>query len=450
MAEITNLSDVRQQKKKKSTRKGVLLIAVILALTLVLSLLFNSSREYGVESFMDLFQPGNGFPVEAPGGKSKGMYDLNGLLCIVNDTDLTMYNSNGGEAFRAKHQMADPQLKIKENMLLMFDQGAKSYALYQKNVPMVDSDTDYMIYTGAVSAKGNFALATRSEDYLSQVTVYDENNAPKYTWNYSNKIVSALAMSPNGSKLAVCGLFTEDGTIKSQLLLYNNGELVDTRDFDDALICSLVFVSENQIRGVTDQGAFLISEKGRLLGEYDYKSQPLAAFSNTEDGTVLLLGDYRQDGGYEVISLNNEMNRKSSGSIKGNIHVLKADENNAYILAGSKYYQIDLATGQQLTAEDSEYLYDLQPIGKGVFAITNEEIVRMEQVKSEDRGDSSVVPEQSKPEDELEDWEIEGEAPSEEPSENEQELPSEEVPVTPEEPQEIIPSAGTAPQDPGL
>jgi len=450
MAEITNLSEVRQKKKKKSTRKGIFLMVLVLVLTLVLSLLFSSSREYGVESFMDLFQAGEGFPVEAPGGKSKGMYDLNGLLCIVNDTDLTMYNSNGGEAFRTKHQMADPQLKIKENMLLMFDQGAKSYALYQKNVPMVDSDSDYMIYTGAVSAKGNFALATRSEDYLSQVTVYDENNAPKYTWNYSNKIVSSVAMSPNGSKLAVCGLFTEEGTIKSQLLLYNNGELVDSREFDDALICSLVFVNESQIRGVTDQGAFLISDKGRLLGEYDYKAQPLAAFSNTEDGTVLLLGDYRQDGGYDVVSLNNEMNRRSSSSIKGNIHVMKADAHNAYILAGSKYYQIDLLSGEQLVAEESEYLYDLQPIGKGVFAITNEEIIRMEQVKSEERGENSVIPEQSKADEEVDDWDAGEETPSEEPSETPPAETPEEVPEVPEKPQEIIPSSGTNPQDPGL
>ncbi len=453
MAQITDLSEVRQKKKKKRARKGLLLILLILLLTVLLSLLFNSRNEYGLSSLMDLMEEGSGYPIEAPGGKSKGMYRLDSLLCITNDTDLLMYNSKGGEAYDVKHQMADPHLAIRENMLLMFDQGAKSYALYQKNVPLVDSETSHVIYTGAVSAKGGFALATRSEDYLSQVTVYDRSNAPQYSWNYSDKVVSVVALSPSGNKLAVCGLYTEDGTIRSQLLLYDNGELVDSRDFDDAVICSLVFVGETEIKGITDQGAFLISDKGKLMGEYDYKSQPLAAYSNTPESTVLLLGDYRQEGGYQVLSLNSDMIRQSSATVKGNIHVLKADANHAYILAGNSYYQVDLHTGQLLVNEAAEYIYDLQPIGKGVFAITNEQIVRMEQVAGEERDPSTpIVPEQTKPEDELEDWETPEESPAEPelPAE-----PPEEAPVEEEEPAvepEPLPEqpSGTAPNEPGL
>lgn len=448
MAEITNLSDVRRKREKKRSRRGFALILLILALTVILSLLFSSRSEYGLSSFMDLFQSGNGYPIEAPGGKSKGMYNLDGLLCISSDTDLMMYNSKGAETFSVKHQMADPQVSVNGNMLLMFDQGAKSYALYQNNVPVADGETDYVIYTGAASAKGTFALATRSEDYLSQVSVFDRNKAVKYTWNYSDKIVTCVALSPSGNKLAVSGLYTEDGTIKSQLLLYNNGELVDSRDFDDAVLCSLVFVGESEIRGVSDQGAFLISDKGKLMGEYDYKAQPLAAFYNSTEATVLLLGDYRQTGGYEVISLKNDINRQSSTFIKGNIHVLKADANNAYILAGSNYYQIDLHSGEHLVEEEAEYIYDLQPIGKGVFAITNEEIVRMEQIEAEDReGTGSVVPEQNKQEEVPEDWETPEETPSELPEEVPEETPDEEEAAQPEE---VLPQTGTAPSEPGL
>ncbi len=450
MAQITDLGEVRQKRKRKRARKGLLLILVILLLTALLSFVFSSRSEYGFSSFLDLFEEGEGWPVEAPGGKSKGMYQLDGLLCISNDTDLLMYNSKGGEAYAVKHQMADPHLAIREDKLLLFDQGARSYALYQKNVPLVDSETAHVLYTGAVSAKGLFALATRSEDYLSQVTVYDQHGALQYSWNYSDKVVTALALSPSGSKLAVCGLYAEEGSIRSQLLLYDKGELVDSRTFDDAVICSLTFVGETELKGVTDQGAFLISDKGKLMGEYDYKSQPLAAYCNTPEATVLLLGDYRQEGGYQLISLNGDMNRRSSASIKGNIHVLKADSSSAYLLAGSSYYQVDLASGQILVQEEAEYIYDLQPLGKGVFAVTNGEIVRMEQVKAEERDPAqTIVPEQTKPEEELEDWERPSEeAPVEEAPAETPPAPEEEPVVEPEE----LPEApkGTLPGEPGL
>ena len=177
---------------------------------------------------------------------------------------------------------------------------------------------------------------------------------------------------------------------------------------------------------------------------------------------MLLLGDYRQDGGYEVVALNGDMNRQSITSIKGNIHTLKADSGNAYILAGSQYYQIDLLTGEHLVEEPSEYLYDLEPIGKGVFAITNEEIVRMEQVKAEKRQtEGSIVPEQSSSaDDELEDWELpdESESIEEVPEETPEETPSTEgetaEDVTEELPEEnteeVTPSTGTKPEEPGL
>lgn len=443
MAKITNLSEIREQRDKKRAKKGFLFIVVILLVTVVFTLLFSNRSKYSVNSFFELFQSGSGYPIEAPGGKSKGMYELSGLLTVVNDTDLMMYNGSGAKTFSAKHHMADPQLQIRDDMLLIFDQGSKSYALYQKNQPLVDSQTDYIIYTGDVSSRGTFALATRSADYLSKITVYDKSNKELYSWNYSDKVVSSMAISPSGNKLAVCGIFTEDGTIKSQLLIYNNGELVDSRIFDDAVICSLIFVGESEIRGITDKTAFLISDKGKLMGEFDYKSKPLAAFCNTVKSTVILLGDYKQDGGYELISLNSSMNKQCSTSIKGNIHTIKNDANNAYILAGKNYYQIDLFDGNHLVEEESEYIYDLQPIDRNVYAITNEEIVRMIQVKSEDRDNqTSIIPEPNK--DNQDDfWEEDNQNLDEEISdENSEEILDE---VLPEEIPEIL-----NPEEPGL
>lgn len=431
MAEITQLSELRRKQKKKRARRGALLIVLVLVATLALSLLYRSRSDYGLSSFADLFQSGSGFPVQAPGGKNLGMYNVDGLLTVVTDTDLTMYNQKGGVSYQVKHKMTRPQADIRGELLLLFDQGSHSYTLYQKNQALVDAQTEEALYTGAVSARGTFALATHSEDYLSQVTVYDRSGRVQYSWNYADKLVSALALSPSGDKLAVCGLFTEEGTLKTQLLLYDQGQLVDSRNFDNAIICDLLFLGETQLRGISDQEAFLISDKGRVMGEYDFKSQPLAAYSLTAESTVLLLGDHRQEGGYQLVSLTSDMTRRSSTEIQGNIHSLKADGSNAYILAGSHYYQVDLATGEHLVEEESDYWFDLQPIGKGLFAMTNEEILRLTPVKPEQRA-------------------VESDLPEEEPALDPEPLPAPEP--EPEEPAEEEPElpGGTPADEPGL
>lgn len=430
MAEITDFNEVRKKRQRKRMIRGIILVAAILLVTFVLSYFMNHDPYGGPKSFFQQFQSGSGYPVDAPGGKTKGMYSLDGLLVVVNDTDLLMYNNRGGKVFEVKHQMASPQINIEGDMMLMVDEGSKSYALYRKNTPIVDSKTDRVIYTGAVSLKGGFAIATRSDDYLSQVSVYGRNNQVRYTWNYSDKIITNLALSPSGDRLAVCAIFTQDGIIKTEMLLYYKGDLVGQRVFEDAFVCSLDFTDETSIQGITDRGTFLCTDKGKLLGEFDYKSEPLAAFHNSAQAVVLLLGDYRQMSGYEMVILNSNMTKRASTQINGTIHKLKADGKNAYVLAGNHYYQIDLATGKHLVEEKSEYLYDMQPIGRSIYAITNDQIVRMQQVQSDDRvthGD--IVPDHEEPGNIQEQPPSEGDVPKEEPSDGEgnvQEEPSDE------------------------
>ena len=376
MEQVTNLGEVRKKRKRKKLLRAAAAIIFILAVTYGAAAIMNHQDYMGPASFFTMLQGGEGYPVEAPGGKSKGLYTAGGNLAVVNDTDLFLYNTKGSQIFNVKHHMANPLAKSAGNFLLMFDRGGKGYSLYNRVDPVADGKMETPIYTGAVAQNGVFAIATRGKDYLSQVTVYSRSSQEQYSWNYADKMATNIALSPNGNKMAVAALYTQDGVLHSQLLLYNDGQLVETRDFEDEVVCHLLFTNDDTIVGITDATAFSITSKGKLRGEFHYQGQGLSAFAATEHTTVLLLGSYQQNGGYDLISLTEDMLKESSAKVQGTVHQICADDENAYILAGNRFYQCNLKTGALKVETLSDYVYDIIPLGRYVYAVTNEQITR--------------------------------------------------------------------------
>lgn len=376
MEQVTNLGEVRKKKKRKKVLRAVAVIVLILAVTYGAAVVMNHPDYMGPASLFTMFQSGGGYPVEAPGGKSKGLYTAANNLVVVNDTDLFMYNASGSQIFTVKHRMANPMAQSAGNFLLIYDRGGKSYNLYNRITPSVDGKTENPIYAGATAADGTFVIASRSEDYLSQVVVYSHNGQEKYSWNYSDKMVTNVALSPSGENMAVAALYAQDGILYSQLAIYRKGELAASRSFENEVMCHLLFAEEDRITGITDATAFSIDSKGKMLGEYHYQGQSLSAFAATENSTALLLGSYQQNVGYDMVSLTQDMLKQSAAKVQGTVHKMCADGTSAYILAGNKFFQYDLETGALKGEVLADYVYDIVPMGKYVYAITSEEITR--------------------------------------------------------------------------
>ena len=84
MAKVTDFKKLKQRQARRRAFKLAGLAGVILVIAYLLSSLVNSPEFAGLSSLGDMIKGGPGYPIDAPGGKIKGMYqneEQYGLFC---------------------------------------------------------------------------------------------------------------------------------------------------------------------------------------------------------------------------------------------------------------------------------------------------------------------------------------------------------------------------------
>ena len=376
MAKVT---DFKKLKKRQARRRGLGLLALI-ALVLVgaylLSALVNTPNFAGLSSVLDMIQGGPGYPIDAPGGKVKGMYQNGSSLVVLNETTIYFYNTSGSEVYSAQHRMANPQVSTSGTMLLNFDRGSKTYTAYSRNNQFYTGTTETAIRCGAISQNGCIAIATQSENAHSQVQVLDNKQRLQYTWS-SDDVVTAIAISNNGNLVGVATSSVQQGELQNCVTVLRNGEEQFKYTLANQLVLAMEF-DATSLRCVTDRSALLLDTNGKTVGQFDYKGQPLSGFAMYDNGLVLVFGDYEQDRSYTLASVDDDFfTLNGTAIISDSLQKIKAYENTILVLGGSALYEYSAYDCSLVRQEAEGSYYDFEPMGNSIYAITGTEIVRL-------------------------------------------------------------------------
>lgn len=376
MAKVTDFKKLKQRQARRRAFKLAGLAGVILAIAYLLSSLVNSPEFAGLSSLSDMIKGGPGYPIDAPGGKIKGMYQNDSGIILLNETTLYIYNTSGSEVYSNLHRMGNPQVQTSGTMMLNYDRGSKTYAAYSRNNLFYNGSTDEAIRCGAISQNGCIAIATQTENAQTRVTVLDSRQREQYVWKTDN-VVTALAMSDNGSAVAIASSYAQAGELKNVLTVLKNGQEQNRYELANQLILALEFDGSN-VRCITDKNAFILGTEGKIIGQFDYKGQSLAAFSMYENGVALVFGDYEQDRKYTLASVADDFyTLNGTTTLNDSLQKVKAIGNTILVLGGSSFHEYSAYDCELLKEETNESYYDIQPMGNSIYAMTTTQIVRL-------------------------------------------------------------------------
>ena len=376
MAKVTDFKKLKQRQARRRAFKLAGLAGVILAIAYLLSSLVNSPEFAGLSSLGDMIKGGPGYPIDAPGGKIKGMYQNDSGIILLNETTLYIYNTSGSEVYSNLHRMGNPQVQTSGTMMLNYDRGSKTYAAYSRNNLFYNGSTDEAIRCGAISQNGCIAIATQTENAQTRVTVLDSRQREQYVWKNDN-VVTALAMSDNGSAVAIASSYAQAGELKNVLTVLKNGQEQNRYELANQLILALEFDGSN-VRCITDKNAFILGTEGKIIGQFDYKRQSLAAFSMYENGVALVFGDYEQDRKYTLASVADDFyTLNGTTTLNDSLQKVKAIGNTILVLGGSSFHEYSAYDCELLKEETNESYYDIQPMGNSIYAMTTTQIVRL-------------------------------------------------------------------------
>ena len=376
MAKVTDFKKLKQRQARRRAFKLAGLAGVILAIAYLLSSLVNSPEFAGLSSLGDMIKGGPGYPIDAPGGKIKGMYQNDSGIILLNETTLYIYNTSGTEVYSNLHRMGNPQVQTSGTMMLNYDRGSKTYAAYSRNNLFYNGSTDEAIRCGAISQNGCIASATQTENAQTRVTVLDSRQREQYVWKTDN-VVTALAMSDNGSAVAIASSYAQAGELKNVLTVLKNGQEQNRYELANQLILALEFDGSN-VRCITDKNAFILGTEGKIIGQFDYKGQSLAAFAMYENGVALVFGDYEQDRKYTLASVADDFyTLNGTTTFDDSLQKVKAIGNTILVLGGSSFHEYSAYDCELLKEETNESYYDIQPMGNSIYAMTTTQIVRL-------------------------------------------------------------------------
>lgn len=376
MAKVTDFKKLKQRQARRRAFKLAGLAGVILAIAYLLSSLVNSPEFAGLSSLGDMIKGGPGYPIDAPGGKIKGMYQNDSGIILLNETTLYIYNTSGSEVYSNLHRMGNPQVQTSGTMMLNYDRGSKTYAAYSRNNLFYNGSTDEAIRCGAISQNGCIAIATQTENAQTRVTVLDSRQREQYVWKNDN-VVTALAMSDNGSAVAIASSYAQAGELKNVLTVLKNGQEQNRYELANQLILALEFDGSN-VRCITDKNAFILGTEGKIIGQFDYKGQSLAAFSMYENGVALVFGDYEQDRKYTLASVADDFyTLNGTTTLNDSLQKVKAIGNTILVLGGSSFHEYSAYDCELLKEETNESYYDIRPMGNSIYAMTTTQIVRL-------------------------------------------------------------------------
>lgn len=376
MAKVTDFKKLKQRQARRRAFKLAGLAGVILAIAYLFSSLVNSPEFAGLSSLGDMIKGGPGYPIDAPGGKIKGMYQNDSGIILLNETTLYIYNTSGSEVYSNLHRMGNPQVQTSGTMMLNYDRGSKTYAAYSRNNLFYNGSTDEAIRCGAISQNGCIAITTQTENAQTRVTVLDSRQREQYVWKTDN-VVTALAMSDNGSAVAIASSYAQAGELKNVLTVLKNGQEQNRYELANQLILALEFDGSN-VRCITDKNAFILGTEGKIIGQFDYKGQSLAAFAMYENGVALVFGDYEQDRKYTLASVADDFyTLNGTTTLNDSLQKVKAIGNTILVLGGSSFHEYSAYDCELLKEETNESYYDIQPMGNSIYAMTTTQIVRL-------------------------------------------------------------------------
>lgn len=227
----------------------------------------------------------------------------NGVLRYGRD-GITAVDSSGKAIWSGSYDMANPQIDICEESVVVADVGEKSLYIYKGEETGVDFQVDYPIVQACVARQG--VIAVVMEDASSNlIGIYNPFNKTEVLLveiptNVEDGYPVSIDFSPDGSSLVASYLCVTTGTIQTRVTFYNFSNvgknsncLVGAQNYNDKMVSEVRYLDENTVCLFAEDGFYLwnnmkqpVSKKKCLFSE-----EIQSAFYDASHVGVLLKGD---------------------------------------------------------------------------------------------------------------------------------------------------------------
>lgn len=349
MAEVKEIRDALKRRKRARLIRRICIFVIVISLTIVIIINKDNLTPEAISNWLSgtVMQSGDGgFPVKMPSGEVVSLDSVGSDVALTNQTNIYFYSSRGNQMRSVQHARKNVQAKAAGNNVLVYAVGAQEVSVETIKKTAATLKTEKPIITGEVCKGGEFVVATQSDVYTSEMKVYDKNANPVFKWTPSVGVISSLAISQDGNRVAAATLYTQGGKIMSGIYFFSTSksEALFSYKIENQLVRSLC-CDKNGVTVITDMQYTRLDEYGAEVGKFSFDEKNLIDVSKVSGGYALVFEDVNDPNKSVLCTLSTKAELKAEANISENIIDMDANGENVYLISETGVFLYESSTG---------------------------------------------------------------------------------------------------------
>jgi len=245
------------------------------------------------------------------------------LMVLCTKSSIVAIDKKGSEKWRINENIDNPIMAISNEYIAVSSKGGKFIYYITGDGKYEEFETESPIQNIKMGENGYIVTILDEKSYNGCVTVYNKKGVPLFKWSAGTVDLIDAAISPDGKKLAVSVIDTENMNINGNILLFNiNSEEKQyaIKSYEDNLISSIRWANNSSIIAASDKQLFMVDSGGKEKWVYKFNDEVLNYFDISENNNlVLVTGGSSLDRHMKIKSLNLSGRVKGEYEYEGNI-----------------------------------------------------------------------------------------------------------------------------------
>ncbi len=257
---------------------------------------------------------GDGYPTGFAGSSvSSGNFDLiSGVPVYCSDTSIAVLNNNAGILQEVQHSYASPMLSANNSHAIVYNLNATGYTVFKKDSIVRTGSVKKKILSADISSNGIYAILTRSDDYLSRLTVYRTDGLEKYSYSFADYYMNKVSVNKDGSRAVLTGVSARNGGLISVIYVldFTQDNYMQKYEVEDTFFYDIKYLDNGNAFAAGDESAVFINVNEGSIKPINYNSRTLTSYMIRRDQGAVLSLSLNPDGrSCDIISYNTDGNR---------------------------------------------------------------------------------------------------------------------------------------------
>lgn len=332
--------DKRINKKKNSIVIAIIILAILIAITMIL---YNGNKNF--RNFMDkyIFRKNvteENIPmIEIDYDSNINIIPYNKYICILAENTLLQYNSSGKKEKEVKIEINNPVYDTENKYLVIGEKDNQKLYLISEDHIIWEKNIDGNLSRVTVNKNGYVCAIVTGTTHKSVIIIYDEKGNELFKNYLSNTIAVDACISQDNSDLAYAEINYSGTSIQSNIKIMSIKEATKT-DVEPKYIYKAL--------------------KNQLILKIKYQNK---------DNLICMYDDsiYKINSGqsYEILNLNEQINKITFADIELNDYIFRTYEKSTGIFSADTVVELKNITN------DKETVYTVEEVVKSVNCSNN-------------------------------------------------------------------------------